>query len=198
MALYFGFEESSQQIVRNMQSIGVDLRPWVDRGLLHFHTVRPSSLGLEAHLASIHQLIRRVKPSVVVIDPLSNFLAVSDNKGVRSMLTRLVDFLKAEKITAMFTHLTTTGGHMESTDQNVSSIMDAWLLLRDVEHEGRRSYALYILKCRGMAHSHEMREFVLSDNGIRLGDIYTKTLASGNKLKKRSAAPERAASGAKG
>ena len=166
----------TEQIIRNKTSIGLDLQPWVEKGLLHFHNVRPSSLGLEAHLASIHQIIKQVNPKVVVMDPITNFISVAEIGGIKSMLTRLVDFLKMKQITAMFTHLSTLGGRLESTDENVSSIMDTWLLLRDVEDEGRRSYALYVLKSRGMAHSHEMREFLLTDNGIRLGEIYTEGL----------------------
>ncbi len=172
-ALYFSFEESKDQIIRNMASIGLDLKPLFDQGLLHFHTVRPSSLGLEAHLASMHQIIKRVDPKVVVVDPITNFISTSDSAGVKSMLTRLVDFLKMKEITSMFTHLSTAGGRLESTDENVSSIMDAWMLLRDVEYEGQRSYAFFVLKCRGMAHSHDMRKFMLTDNGIHLGENYT-------------------------
>jgi circadian clock protein KaiC len=179
-ALYFGFEESTDQIVRNMSSIGLDLRPWIEKDLLHFHTVRPSSLGLEAHLASIHQTIKRVNPKVVVLDPITNFISVAEGSGVKSMLTRLVDFLKMQQITAMFTHLSTLGGRLEATDESVSSIMDSWLLLRDVEHDGCRSCALYVLKSRGMAHSHEMREFRLTGYGIHLGGIYTEEIDSAN------------------
>ena len=194
-ALYFGFEESAEQVIRNKTSIGLELRPWVKRGLLHFHNVRPSALGLEAHLASIHQVIKQVNPKVVALDPITNFISVSNAGDIKSMLTRLLDFLKMQEITAMFTHLSTLGGGLESTDENVSSIMDAWLLLRDIEHEGYRSYALYVLKSRGMAHSHEMREFRLTDNGIRLGDIYTKGLKSANNqpTTKRPAAKSAAA-----
>lgn len=177
-ALYLGFEESTDQIVRNMASIGLDLRPWIDKGLLHFHTVRPSSLGLEGHLSSIHAMIKRVQPKVVVMDPISNFLSVADKLSIKSMLTRLVDFLKAQQITGLFTHLSTSGGSLESTDQNISSIMDSWLLLRDIEHDGHRSYALFVLKSRGMAHSHEMRKFMLTDSGVRIGDRYTSALPS--------------------
>jgi circadian clock protein KaiC len=180
-ALYFGFEESTDQIVRNMTSIGLDLRPWLEKDLLHFHTIRPSSLGLEAHLASIHQIIKRVKPRVVVLDPITNFISVTEGGGIKSMLTRLVDFLKMQQITAMFTHLSSLGGRLETTDESVSSIMDAWLLLRDVEDEGRRSSALYVLKARGMAHSREMRNFLLTDEGIRLGENYMKGLNSTNR-----------------
>lgn len=176
-ALYFGFEESSKQIIRNMRSIGVDLQSYVDKGVLHFTTVRPSSLGLEAHLASIHRDIKRLKPKVVVVDPITNFISISNSGGVRSMLTRLVDFLKMQQVTAMFTHLSTAGGLLESTDEGVSSIMDTWLLLRDVEHEGNRSRAIFVLKSRGMAHSHEIREFTLTENGMRIGDVYTKALS---------------------
>ncbi len=180
-ALYCGFEESKDQLTRNMTSIGLDIRPWIEKGLLHFYTVRPSSLGLEAHLASIHQIIKRVDPKVVVLDPITNFISVSEGGGIKSMLTRLVDFLKMQGITAMFTHLSTLGGRLEATDESVSSIMDSWLLLRDVEHDGQRSCALYVLKSRGMAHSHEMREFLLTDNGIRLGGIYIQELSSADK-----------------
>ncbi len=175
-ALYFGFEESTDQMIRNMKSIGLDLRPWMEKGLLHFHTVRPSSLGLEAHLDSIHQVIRKVDPRIVVLDPITNFISSSDSQAVKSMLTRLVDFLKMKQITALFTYLSTLGGKLESTDENISSIMDAWLLLRDVEHEGSRSCTLYVLKSRGMAHSHEMRQFILTDEGIVLGANYLREL----------------------
>ena len=180
-ALYFGFEESTDQVVRNMTSIGLDLRPWIKKDLLHFQTVRPSSLGLEAHLASIHQTIKRLKPRVVVLDPITNFISVTEGGGIKSMLTRLVDFLKMQQISAMFTHLSSLGGRLETTDESVSSIMEAWLLLRDVEDEGRRSSALYVLKARGMAHSREMREFLLTDKGIRLGENYMKWLNSTNR-----------------
>ncbi len=167
-SLYLGFEESEAQIVRNMRSIGMDLQPLIDKGLLHCVAVRPSGLGLEAHLASIHETIKRVKPRVVVLDPVSVFMAVSDKDPVRSMLTRLVDFLKREQITTLFTHLSNDGTRLEVTEQRISSIMDTWLLLRDVEHEGRRRAMLYVLKSRGMAHSREMVELILSRDGIRL------------------------------
>lgn len=172
--LYFGFEESRAQVIRNTASIGLNLQPAVDSGHLHFHTVRPSNLGLEAHLASMHQIIRDVNPSVVVVDPISNFITAADQSGVKSMLIRLVDFLKMKQITAMFTHLTRLGGVAERSDENVSSIMDTWILLRDLEHEGERTYGLYVLKSRGMSHSHELRAFKISDNGIQIGELYTK------------------------
>lgn len=197
-ALYFSFEESKDQILRNMESIGLNLAPWLEQGMLHFHTVRPSSLGLEAHLASMHAIIKRVNPQVVVVDPITNFLSVGNTGGVKSMLTRLVDFLKMKQTTALFTHLSTAGGRLESTDENVSSIMDAWLLLRDVEHDGRRSCALYVLKSRGMAHSHELREFRLTDHGISLGGQVTQALLASNpkRSQPRKAAPRKAAKAA--
>jgi circadian clock protein KaiC len=179
-ALYFGFEESRDQVIRNMKSIGIDLKPYVDKGLFHFQTIRPSNLGLEAHLASMHGVVKQVDPQVVAIDPLTNFITVSDFRSVRSMLTRMVDFLKMKQITTLCTHLGAIGGRGESTEESISSIMDTWLLLRDAEHDGRRSYALYVLKSRGMAHSHELREFKLTDDGIRLLGIYTGRLAAGD------------------
>jgi circadian clock protein KaiC len=175
--LYFGFEESKAQIIRNTASIGLNLQPFADKGLLHFHTVRPSNLGLEAHLASMHRIVNDLSPDVVVVDPISNFISAADQSGVKSMLIRLVDFLKMRQVTAMFTHLTSLGGAADRTDETVSSIMDTWLLLRDLEHHGHRSYGIYVLKSRGMSHSHELREFKLSDNGIHIGEIYTKRAA---------------------
>jgi circadian clock protein KaiC len=175
-ALYCGSEESIAQLMRNMRSIGMDLQPWVDKGLFHFNTVRPSSLGLEAHLASIHKLVVDVNPALVAIDPITNFISQADSAGVKSMLTRLVDFLKMKEITTIFTNLTSGGGALEATRETVSSIMDAWVLLRDVEHGGNRSNALYVLKARGMSHSKVMREFRLTDDGIHLGEIYTRAL----------------------
>ena len=184
-ALYLGFEESTEQIKRNMESIGLDLRSPSENGFLHLHTVRPSSLGLEAHLASIHQVISKVNPTVVVMDPVTNFIMSSDARAVKSMLTRLIDFLKMRQATALFTHLSSSGGPLESTGENVSSIMDTWLLLRDIEHEGSRSSALSVLKSRGMSHSREMRDFILTDEGIKLGGVH-----SGGNLPSRAAAPE--------
>jgi circadian clock protein KaiC len=173
-ALYLGFEESAAQILRNMKSIGLDLRPWVDKGLLHLETVRPSSLGLEAHLVAMHRLVVEVDPRVIVVDPISTFLSPTNGAAVKSMLTRLVDYLKTRQITALFTHLASPEQDLGPSEQGVSSIMDSWLQLRDVERDGRRSYGILVLKARGMAHSHEIREFVLSDHGIRLGGICTQ------------------------
>jgi circadian clock protein KaiC len=187
-ALYFSFEESVAQLTRNMRSIGIDLQPWVEKGLFRFHTVRPSSVGLEAHLASIHKMVNEVNPRVVAIDPITNFITQADSAGVKSMLTRLVDFLKMKEITTVFTNLTSAAGQQERTREAVSSIMDAWVLLRDVEHEGKRSCALYVLKSRGMSHSKIMREFQLTDKGIHLGEIYTRALDTAD----RHVAKERA------
>jgi circadian clock protein KaiC len=179
--VYFSFEESAHQIVRNMESIGVSLQPWLDNGLLHFNTVRPTSLGLEAHLSSIHSVIKEKNPSIVVIDPITNLIGVTDIPGIRSMLTRLIDFLKMKGITTLFTHLSTAGTArtMESTDEGVSSLMDAWLLLRDIEQNGRRSYGISVLKARGMSHSHEIRQFSLTDSGIRIGNVIAINAAHG-------------------
>jgi circadian clock protein KaiC len=172
---YFAFEESVDQITRNMESIGISLRPWIKKGLLQFIAIRPTSLGLEAHLASIHQTIKKLNPAIVVVDPITNLIGVADIPGVKSMLTRLIDFLKMQHITALFTHLSSAGSRhsAESTDEGVSSLMDAWLLLRDIEENGRRSYGIFVLKARGMAHSHEIRQYVLTDHGIHIGEVLT-------------------------
>jgi circadian clock protein KaiC len=169
--IYFAFEESPSQIVRNMRSVGLNLEPWVKKGLLHIHAMRPTSIGLEAHLAGVHKLIEQVRPSVVVVDPITNLVSVSGTYNVKSMLMRLVDFLKVEQITSMFTNLTFAGDPQERTAAAVSSLMDTWIVLRDSKPNGRPRRELYVLKSRGMAHSREPRELLVSARGLELGNI---------------------------
>jgi circadian clock protein KaiC len=171
--LYFAFEESQEQIIRNMASVGIDLASCARKGLLRFHAVRPNLQGLEMHLLQIHDLVRQARPRVVVIDPITNLVAVGDNLEVRSMLTRLIDFFKTLQITTVFTSLTLGGGPAEQSEAGVSSLMDTWILLRNVEQNGERNRALYLLKSRGMAHSNQVRELGLSSRGIELVDVYT-------------------------
>ena len=172
-SLYFAFEESPQQITRNMRSIGLNLDPWVKKGLLQFHASRPTLYGLETHLAVMHKQVKDFKPQVVIIDPISNLVNTGSANEVRAMLLRLVDFLKSQQITALFTSLSSPDmKNLEQTDVGISSIMDSWLLLRDIELGGERNRGLYVLKSRGMAHSNQIREFVLTDKGIDLRDIY--------------------------
>jgi circadian clock protein KaiC len=170
--LYFAFEESPKQIIRNMRSIGIDLEPWVGKGLLQFHAARPTYGGIEEVLLVTHKQISSFKPSVVVVDPITNLLMVSTLNEVRSMLTRLVDFLKTQEITAVFTSLTAAGGDLEASEADVSSLMDSWLLLKAIEVGGERNRALYVLKSRGMEHSNQIREFVLTNDGLRMLDVY--------------------------
>ncbi len=170
--LYFTFEESSDQIVRNMRSVGIDLRPYVANGLLQIIAQRPSLQGLEMHLVAIHKEVERFNPSVVILDPISNFVVSGDPRDVNSMLTRLIDFLKGRTITAFLTSLTEGGKPTEATTTAVSSIIDVWLLVRDIELSGERNRGLYVLKARGMSHSNQIREFLLSSNGIELVDVY--------------------------
>ena len=171
-ALLFAFEESQEQIIRNMRSVGIDLEKFVRKGLLKFHNARPSTWGLESHLAMIHKTISEFAPSVVVIDPITNFLAVGDRTETKTMLTRLIDFLKSRQVTAMFTSLTSGGHELEDSEVDVSSLMDAWLLVKNIESNGERNRGLYVLKARGIAHSNQVREFLLTDEGILLIDAY--------------------------
>ena len=171
-AMYFAFEESQGQLIRNMRSIGIDLEPWIKSGLLRFHAARPTLYGLEMHLATIHKLVDDFQPQAVVIDPLSNFTSAGTTTEVKAMLMRLIDFFKSKQITAVFTNLTSGGGPSEQTDVGVSSLMDTWLLLRDIEVGGERNRSMYILKSRGMAHSNQLREFLLTDHGVELVDVY--------------------------
>jgi circadian clock protein KaiC len=171
--LYFAFEESPDQIVRNMRSVGVDLEVWVRKGLLHFHAVRPTSTGLEGHLAGMQKLVRRLQPNVVVVDPITSIVSVSGIYGVKSMLTRLVDFLKVQQITSLFTNLTFGATREERTEEGVSSLMDTWIVLWDGERNGQRTRGLYIVKSRGMGHSRQLRELAVSSKSMELGDVMT-------------------------
>ena len=171
-ALYFAFEESQDQIIRNTRSVGIELEPFVKKDLLRFQNARPSTFGLEVHLASIHKLITTYEPHVVVVDPVTNFLAVGDSDETKSMLMRLIDFLKVQQITAMFTSLTSAGLVVEDSEVGVSSLMDAWLLVKNIEYNGERNRGLYILKARGIGHSNQVREFLVTSHGIELIDAY--------------------------
>lgn len=166
--LYFAFEESESQIVRNMSSIGVDLRPLTKKGLLRFVPGRPTSTGIEMHLAQMHRAINQFQPRMVIVDPVSNLAAAGILRDAAAMLIRLIDFLKTEQITAVMTSLTTGGDAKEETDVGISSLIDTWLLLRNIEHDGERDRGLYVLKSRGMAHSSQIREFRLTARGIEL------------------------------
>jgi circadian clock protein KaiC len=170
--LYFAFEESPRQIVRNMRSIGINLEPWVGKGLLQFQAARPTYGGIEQHLLVTHNCVSSFKPSVVVVDPITNLLMVSTLHEVRSMLTRMVDFLKTQQITAIFTSLTAGSGSLEASEADVSSLMDSWLQLKTIEVGGELNRALYVLKSRGMEHSNQIREFLLTNDGLRLLDVY--------------------------
>jgi circadian clock protein KaiC len=171
-SLYFAFEESPRQMVRNMRSIGLDLEPWMKKDLLRFHAARPMMHGLEMHLTKMHKDIKEFQPAVVVVDPISNFTGAGSEADAGSMLIRLVDFLKAQQITAFFTNLVSGGAATEKTDVGLSSLIDTWLLLRDFEFNGERNRSLYVLKSRGMAHSNQVREFCLTDHGIELTEVY--------------------------
>ena len=170
--LYFTFEESPTQLMRNMRSIGINLDPWVKKGLLQFHATRPTLYGLESHLTTSIKLINRFDPHIVVLDPINSFVMGENQTEVRTMLLRLVDFLKMKRATAFFTSLTSAADDMENTDVYISSLIDTWLLLRDIEIGGERNRGLYVLKSRGMAHSNQIREFKLTNHGIELLDVY--------------------------
>jgi circadian clock protein KaiC len=170
--LYVAFEESFSQAARNMRSIGLNLEKHRKKGLLRFEAWRPTQSGLEMHLLRIHKLIEEFDPEVVVIDPVSNLMMGSAHE-VNSMLMRLMDFLKMRKITALFTSLTEgTRKEFEQTEVGISSLIDTWILVRDLELNGERNRCVYVLKSRGMAHSNQVREFVISSRGIRLLPVY--------------------------
>ncbi|QMW01912.1 circadian clock protein KaiC [Spirosoma foliorum] len=170
--IYFAFEESPQQIIRNMRSIGLDLQGHIDNGLLKFQASRPTLNGLEMHLVSIHNQIKEFKPAAVILDPITNLITVGSVSDVKSMLMRLIDFLQAEQITVLFTALSLNNVVNEQTDEGVSSLVDAWLLVRDIESNGERNRGMYVMKSRGMKHSNQVREFVITDKGLSMIDVY--------------------------
>jgi circadian clock protein KaiC len=170
--IYFATEESPDLIVRNMRSIGIDFAPWVKKGLLRFDATRPTFHGLEMHLLRMHKLTTEAKAKIVVIDPITSYIALGDTLEVKSMLTRLIDFFKAHQITALFTSLTEGGNAADQSEVGISSLMDTWILVRSLESNGERNRGIWVLKSRGMPHSNQIREFLFTDHGIELLDVY--------------------------
>ncbi len=170
--LYFSFEESPGQLIRNMRSIGLNLEQWSKKNLLQFHSSRATFYGLEMHLAIIHKIVQEFQPKVVVLDPIGSLIQAGNQRDAHTMMIRLIDFLKQRGVTAFLTNLTSGGEALERTDIEISSIVDTWLLMRDIELDGERNRALYVLKSRGMAHSNQLREFLLTERGVDLLDVY--------------------------
>lgn len=170
--LYLAFEEAPKQILRNMSSIGLDLEPFLNQELLRFQATRPTAYGLEMHLAKIHRWLSEFQPSVVIIDPMSNLYLGGNMTQAKGFLFRLIDFLKSQQITVLFTNLTSGDSALEHTEMGVSSLMDTWLDVRIQEENGERNRVLFVLKSRGMEHSNQMREFCITPQGIELLDVY--------------------------
>jgi len=171
--VFFAFEESPQQLIRNMKSIGIDLEQYVNKGLLQIHSSRPSLNGLELHLLTLRKLIKEFRPTTVILDPISNLITVGNENEVRSMLVRLIDMLKANNITALFTSLNkqTDNHRPDLAEESVSSLVDTWITVRDMEGIGERNRGIFIIKSRGMGHSNQVREFVITGKGIELLDV---------------------------
>jgi RecA-superfamily ATPases implicated in signal transduction len=170
--LYFAFEESGNQIARNMLSVGINLEPFIKNGTLLVHAARHTAYGLEMHLATMHKIINDFKPKIIIVDPMSNLMTSGTITEVKSMLVRLIDFIKVSQITAMFTDLGNIES-AESTGVGVSSLMDTWILLKSLESYGERNRGIYVLKARGMNHSNQIREFAITSRGINLIDAYS-------------------------
>lgn len=170
--VYFAFEESENQLLRNMKQVGIDLEPHIKSGFLKIEAARPTLHGLEMHLVTVHKIIKTFKPDVVIIDPISNFVSVGGINEVRGMLTRLLDFLKVSQITSMFSALTIpSGNNLELTEEGISSIMDTWIMVRDIEGIGERNRGIFVIKSRGMPHSNQVREFEITSEGIKLLNV---------------------------
>lgn len=170
--LYYAFEEAPQQIIRNMQSIGIDLKKHIESGILQLISTRPTLYGLESHLVAIHKKVKQFKPRTVILDPITNLVSVASMSNVKSMLMRLLDFLQSEGITVFFTALVFEKENALQTDEGISSLVDAWIQVRDIEGNGERNRGIYIMKSRGMSHSNQVREFVITSEGLKLVDVY--------------------------
>ncbi len=170
--LYLAFEESPQQLKRNMSSIGIDLAQWERAGLLHTESVRSTLQGLELHLVSIHRHVKRHRPAIVILDPISNLLNAGDPLDVESILVRLLDYLKQKGITSVMTNLADGADERDATPVGISSLMDTWILVRMIEAEGERNRGLYVLKSRGMDHSNQIREMRITAQGVQLVPAY--------------------------
>lgn len=169
--VYFSFEESRRQILRNMFTVGINLARYEKKGLLRFHAGRPSLYGLETHLVVMRRAIEEARATVVVIDPITDLMSVGSTQEVRSMLTRMIDYLKERGITTIVTSLT-SGGELEASSAKVSSLVDTWLLVRNIETHGERNRGLYVLKSRGMPHSNQIREFLMTPHGVKLHEVF--------------------------
>lgn len=170
--LYIAFEEAPQQILRNMRSVGLDLNPYIQQGLLQIQALRPTTQSLEQHLVQIHRWLSTWHPTTVVIDPISNLTATGSPLQTKSFFMRLIDHLKAEQITVLMTNLITADTPLEHAEIGISSLMDTWLEVRSVEHNGERNRLLQVIKSRGMSHSNQVREFRLTSQGIDLVSVY--------------------------
>ena len=170
--LFFAFEESPQQIIRNMNSIGINLQEHIDKGLLRFHSSRPTVHGLEMHLVEIHKRIMEFNPRTIILDPITNLVTIGSVSEVKSMLIRLIDYLQSNQVSVLFTALNSNNSVAEQTDEGVSSLVDAWLTVRDLESNGERNRGLFIMKSRGMKHSNQVREFIITNDGLELVDVY--------------------------
>ncbi|MEO6611282.1 MAG: circadian clock protein KaiC [Chitinophagaceae bacterium] len=173
--LFFAFEESPQQIVRNMGSIGLDLKQFIAKGLLQFHSAHPTEHGLEQHLVSMYKVVKNFRPKIVIIDPITNLIRVGNVRDVSTMLMRLIDMLHTEGVTVLFTALSINNSSNDQADEAISSLVDAWIQVRDVELNAERNRGLFIMKSRGMSHSKQVREFLITDKGIDLVDVYRGT-----------------------
>jgi len=180
--LYFLFEESPQQMIRNMRSAGIQLQRWYDKGLLRFHADRPNRHGLETHLLEIHQAVEMFDPDIVVMDPITNLMTVGTQTDVRAMLTRVIDYLKTRGVTALFTSLATSANNLEATEAMISSLMDTWVLLAINEENHKRNRWIYVLKSRGMPHSNDVRSYEIGDRGVNIRSPRPKT--NGSKTRK--------------
>lgn len=170
-ALFVTFEESPAQLMRNMRSVGIDLQRWIDAGRLRIEAERSTAMGLEEHLVALDRYIEEAQPTVVALDALGSLGRVGTGTAVTATVARQVDAMKSRGITSVLTVLAGEG-EGEAASLAVSSLTDTWLLLRNVERDGERNRLLFVIKSRGTAHSNKVREFLLTESGAQLVDVF--------------------------
>jgi circadian clock protein KaiC len=172
--LYLSFEESVAELTRNQRSLGIDIGRYLaddDRGTLVMLPIRAVELGLEEHLMRAMHLVKRHRPALVVLDPVSSLAGRGDEPGAKEILLRLLHLIKEEGITVVATELLSDDSQGVS-HLDVSSMIDVWIKLRRHEHNGEMNRLIYVVKARGLPISDQVKEFRITSTGLRIEDPY--------------------------
>jgi circadian clock protein KaiC len=172
-ALFVGFDEPAHEVVRNLRSVGIDLAPYIASGLLHMQSIRSSLCGAEEHIGTLRNLLDAYQPRCFVIDPLSAIINSDADASRRRMPEQLLGLTKASGITIVCSSLLSGNDALsEGSSIQVSTVADTWIHISYAVMAGERNRALTIVKSRGTEHSNQVRELMLSSDGVTLADVY--------------------------